>query len=129
MSTILSTVATRSPVGQGLNCFCPEIVIGGDNYSAFDLFGQLLDGLLELGWVRGPEIDLQMLSSTLSFASSDRWKQAVIDLVCQSAACLLSPTSLVFVFGGTCTKLVLWCFKSFQYSPALLQCSSFRSFS
>ena len=57
VSTILSTVAARSPVGQGLSCFCPGIVIGGDKYSAFILFGQLLDGLLELGWIRGSEIE------------------------------------------------------------------------
>ena len=55
MSTILSTAAARSPVGQGLSCFCPEIVIGG--YSALQFFGQLLDGLLEIGWVRGSEIE------------------------------------------------------------------------
>ena len=57
VSTILSTVAARSPIGQGLSCFCPEVVIGGDDYSAFHFFGQLLDGLLELGWVRGSEVD------------------------------------------------------------------------
>ena len=57
VSTILSTVAVRSPIGQGLSCFCPEIVIGGDDYSAFHLFGQLLDGLFELGWVRGSEVE------------------------------------------------------------------------
>ena len=57
VSTIPSTVALRSPIGQGLSCFCPEIVIGGDNYCAFHLFGQLLDGLLELGWVRGSEVE------------------------------------------------------------------------
>ena len=57
VSTILSTVAARSPIGQRLSCFCPEIVIGGDNYSAFHLFGQLLDGLLELGWVKGSEVE------------------------------------------------------------------------
>ena len=57
VSTLLSTVAARSPIGQGLSCFCPEIVIGGDDYSAFHLFGQLLDGLLELGWVRGSEVE------------------------------------------------------------------------
>ena len=57
MSTILSTVAARSPIGQGLSCFCPVTVIGGDDYSAFYLFGQLLDGLLELGWVKGSEVD------------------------------------------------------------------------
>ena len=55
--TILSTVAARSQIGQGLSCFCPEIVIGGDDYSASHLFGQLLDGLLELGWVRGSEVE------------------------------------------------------------------------
>ena len=57
MSTILSTVAERSPVGQGLSCFCPKIIIGSDDYSAFHLFGQLLDRLLELGWFRGSEIE------------------------------------------------------------------------
>ena len=57
VSTILSTVAARSPTGQGLSCFCPEIVIGGDSYSVFHLFGQLLDGLLELGWATGSEVE------------------------------------------------------------------------
>ena len=57
MNTILSRVAARSPNGQGLSCFCPELIIGCDDYSAFHLFGQLLDGLLELGWVRGSEFE------------------------------------------------------------------------
>ena len=58
VSTIFSTVVARSPVGQGISCFCPEIVFGGDDYSAFYLFGQLLDGLLEFGGVRGSENEL-----------------------------------------------------------------------
>ena len=37
-STILSTVAVRSKLGQGVSCFCPEI-------QALFLYGQLLDGL------------------------------------------------------------------------------------
>ena len=57
MSTISSTVAARSPVGQGLSCFCPEIIIGADDFSAFHLFGQLRDKLLEIGWVMGSEIE------------------------------------------------------------------------
>ena len=57
VSIFLSTVAARSPIVQGLSCFCPEIVIGGDDYSAFHLFGQPPDGLLELGWVRGLEVE------------------------------------------------------------------------
>ena len=80
VSTIPSTVAARSLVGQGLSCFCPEIVIGCDDYSAFQLFGQLLDGLLELGWMGylnlagsgGPKLNLRRLNSTLLYASSDR---------------------------------------------------------
>ena len=54
---IFSTVAARSPVGQGLSCFCPEVNIGSDDYSAFHLFGQLLDRLLELGGIRGSELE------------------------------------------------------------------------
>ena len=111
VSTILSTVASRSPVGQGLSCFCPEIVIGGDNYSAFHLFGQMLDGLLELAELGGPKLNLQRLNSTLLSASSDRWSQVAIDLQCQSKASLHSATSLVPVLGGICTKLGLWCFE------------------
>ena len=57
VSTFFSTVAARSPVWHGLSCFCPKIIIGGDDYSAFHLSGQLLDGLLELGWVRESEIE------------------------------------------------------------------------
>ena len=49
VSTIVYTIATRSLVGQSESCFCLEITIGGDNYSAFHLFDQLLDGLLFLG--------------------------------------------------------------------------------
>ena len=49
-STVLSIVSTRSKLGQGVSCFCPEIIIGGDDHSAFFLFGQLLDGLVECGW-------------------------------------------------------------------------------
>ena len=56
-SNILSKGTARSPVGQGLSCFCPEIVIGGDDYSAFHLFGQLLERVLELGWIGGSEIE------------------------------------------------------------------------
>ena len=52
-STILSTVAARSKLGQGVSCFCPEIILGGDDHSAFFLHGQLLDGLAECGWEKG----------------------------------------------------------------------------
>ena len=56
-STILSTVAARSKLGQGVSCFCPEIILGGDDHSAFFLHGQLLDGLLECGWETGSSVE------------------------------------------------------------------------
>ena len=56
-STILSTVAARSKLGQGASCFCPEITLGGDDLSAFFLYGQLLDGLVECGWEKGANVE------------------------------------------------------------------------
>ena len=54
---VLSTVAARSVIGQGLSCFCPAIVVGGDNVAPLQLFNKLLDGLLERGWTRGSEVE------------------------------------------------------------------------
>ena len=54
---VLSTVAARSKLGQGLSCFCPAIVIGGYNRAPLHLLGLLVDGLLERGWVKGSEIE------------------------------------------------------------------------
>ena len=56
-STVLSFVAARSKLGQGASCFCPEIIIGGDDHSAFFLVGQLLDGLVECGWEKGSTVE------------------------------------------------------------------------
>ena len=56
-STILSTVTARSKLGQGVSCFCLEITLGGDDHSAFFLYGQLLDGLVECGWEKGSNVE------------------------------------------------------------------------
>ena len=56
-TSVLSTVAARSKIGQGLSCFCPAIVIGGDDHAPLHLLGLLLDDLLERGWVKGSEIE------------------------------------------------------------------------
>ena len=48
-STVLSTVAARSKLGQGLSCFYTEKIVGGNNHNAFFLLGHILDGLLALG--------------------------------------------------------------------------------
>ena len=54
-TSVLSTVAVRSKIGQGLSCFCPAIIIGGYDHAPLHLLGLLLDGLLDRGWVKGSE--------------------------------------------------------------------------
>ena len=56
-TSVLSTVAVCSKVGEGLSCFCPAISIGGDNHAPLHLLVLLLDGLLERGWIEGSEIE------------------------------------------------------------------------
>ena len=56
-TSVLPTVAARSKIGQGLSCFCPAIIISGDDRAPLHLLGLLLDGLLERGWSKGSEIE------------------------------------------------------------------------
>ena len=57
VNCVLSTVAARSVIGQGLSCFCPAIVVGGDDVAPLQLFNKLLDGLLENGWTWGSDVE------------------------------------------------------------------------
>ena len=57
VSCVLSTVAARSSIGQGLSCFCPPVLIGGDYHVPLQLFDLLLNGLLAKGWVRGGDME------------------------------------------------------------------------
>ena len=41
VNCVLSTVASRSVIGQGLSCFCPAIVVGDDDAAPFQLFNKL----------------------------------------------------------------------------------------
>ena len=47
--SVLSTVSASSKIGRGLSCFCPAIIIGGDDHAPLHLLGLLLDGLLDRG--------------------------------------------------------------------------------
>ena len=129
VSTILSTVASRSPIGQGLSCFCPEIVIGGDDYSAFHPLGNCWMGCLNLAGSGDRKSNLQRLNSTRLCASRHGLKPAAIDLVCRSAACLPSVISLASVLGGICTKLVLLCFGVILIFSWSNTCADLRSLS
>ena len=57
VNCVLSTVAARSVIGQGLICVCPAIVVGGDDVAPLQLSNKLLDGSLENGWTRGSEVE------------------------------------------------------------------------
>ena len=57
VNCVLSTVAARSVIGQGLSCFCPAIVVGGDDVAPLQLFNKPLDGLLQKGWTKGSEVE------------------------------------------------------------------------
>ena len=56
-TSVMSTVAARSKIGQGLSCFGPAVIIGGDNHALLHLLGLLLDGLLDRGWIKSSEIE------------------------------------------------------------------------
>ena len=57
LNCVLSTVASKSVIGQGMSCFCPAIVLGGDDVVPFQLCNKLSDGLLENGWTRESEVE------------------------------------------------------------------------
>ena len=51
MNSVPSTVAARPIVLQGLSCFCPSILIGGDDNALFRFISMRLVRLLEKGKV------------------------------------------------------------------------------
>ena len=57
VNCVLSTVASRSVIGQVLSCFSPALVVGRDDVAPLQLFNKLLDGPLEKGWTRGSEVE------------------------------------------------------------------------
>ena len=46
---LVSIVASRPVIGQGMSYFCPAFLVGGDDVAPFQLFNKLLDGLWEKG--------------------------------------------------------------------------------
>ena len=73
VNCVLSTVAARSVIGQGLSCFFPAIVVGGDDVAPFQLFNKLSDGLLEKGWTRGAKLRPAGLSTGPLCRNSGSW--------------------------------------------------------
>ena len=57
VNRLLSTVASKLLIGQGMSCFCLASVVGGDNVALLQLYNKLFEGLLEKGWTRGSEVE------------------------------------------------------------------------
>ena len=49
VNCVLSIVGFEIRHWTYLSCFCPAIVVGGDDVGPFQLFNKLLDGLVEKG--------------------------------------------------------------------------------
>ena len=72
-TSVLSTVAARSKIGQGLKCFCPAIIIGGDDHAQLHLLGLLLDGFLNVGGSWAVSMRLVGLNISPLSKSNDSW--------------------------------------------------------
>ena len=102
-SSVLSTVAARSKLGQGVSCFCPEIILGGDDHSAFFLHGQLLDGLVECRFEKGSRLEA-CKAEFQSFVREQRQLERHSRgsaLMCRTS-CPTSLNRLDFRVAGTC---------------------------
>ena len=96
---IPSIVAAGSLPCLGLSCFCPEIIMDRENYSAFYLLGQLLDGLMKKGWIKGHEVD----SFKVEFHSTVRKQRQPEQLFTRKRPDVSTSSpfvSLRFGFGG-----------------------------
>ena len=72
-SPILSTVAARSKLGQGVSCFCPEIILGAMTIPPFSLMDSYWMGLSSVVGRSGPTLRLAKPSSSLLSGSSASW--------------------------------------------------------
>ena len=73
VNCVLSTVAARCVIGQGLSCFCPAIVVDGDEVAPLQLFNKLLDGLLEKVGPGGAKLRRAGLSTSPLCRNSGSW--------------------------------------------------------
>ena len=106
VTTILSLVAARSLVAEGLTCFASNgssevITIPPFTSLSYCWIGCLsVAGLGSLIWRLGT---VNYIPRCLS---SDEWRRAPSDHVLRLTACSDFSTSLVFAFNALCTKLV-----------------------
>ena len=92
----------------GLSCFCPLILVGGDNSDPMLLFDMFLDGLLEKGWMRGAEIEACKLEYQ-SFVQEQRQLEWTSTKIRPGVGNLLTfcSSQAASVCGAVCIKYVL----------------------
>ena len=74
VNCVLSTVAARSVIGQGLSCFCPAIVVGGDDVALLQLFNKFVwMGFWRRVGPRGVKLRRAGLSTSLLCRNSGIW--------------------------------------------------------
>ena len=98
VNCVLTTVAARSVIGQGLSCFCPAIVVGGDDVAPLQLFNKLLDGLLEKGWTRRSKVERR--AEYQSFVQEQRQLERSSTRSCPDVGDVLSFCSAQAGFRG-----------------------------
>ena len=92
LSTVLSNLAARSLVGQSFRCFCQEIIVGGDNYSAlYFLCDYLTDFWVSVGWkaVKRRLLSWNYYSTCMLFLRTS-WKIFFVCSETSSAICELA---------------------------------------
>ena len=73
LNCVLATVASRSVIGQGLSCFCPAIVVGGDDVAPLQLFNKLWMGCWRKAGSGGARLRRAGLSTSPLFENSGSW--------------------------------------------------------
>ena len=73
VNCVLSTVVSRSVIGQGLSCFCPAIVVGGNDVAPTNFLTSSWMGFWRRVGPRGVKLRRAGLSTSLSCRNSDSW--------------------------------------------------------
>ena len=106
VTTIFSTVAAHSLVGQGLVCFASKYSSEIMTLLPFTYLADCWIGCLSVAGLGSLILRLGRLSYIPACKSNDKWTRVPADHVLRLTACSHFLTSLVFAFGTLSTKLV-----------------------
>ena len=108
---LLSLVFASSSVSQGLYCFCPELLLEGDDVAVLDLFGKLLKVFSDSGFLTSVEVAEAreefatfVVEIRLSHKSSKQRAEDIPDIISylSKSYILLQRRSLLRVFQLSC---------------------------